>query len=184
MAGGLAPTAARHPVRGLVGAGDVDAVARAAEAGGNPVIPLVGLLRDRLPAESARWLHRGLTSQDVLDTALVLLVRDVLDRLDTELRRQVRELLRLSTAYAETAEVGRTLTQHAVPITFGLKSTGWLTGVLDATVAVERARSGLAAQLGGAAGTAAATVELALLQGHPEPIEATWQDVPRIFLGG
>ena len=89
VAGGIAPISARHPVRGLVGARDVDAVARAAEAGGNPVIPLVGLLRDRLPAESARWLHRGLTSQDVFDTALVLLLRDVLDRLDTELRRQV-----------------------------------------------------------------------------------------------
>ncbi|HEU4547266.1 MAG TPA: lyase family protein [Microlunatus sp.] len=171
VAGGIAPISARHPVRGLVGADDVDAVARAAEAGGNPVIPLVGLLRDRLPGESARWLHRGLTSQDVLDTALVLLLRDVLDRLDTELRRQVRELLRLTTAHAETAEIGRTLTQHAVPITFGLKTAGWLTGVLDAAVTLERARAGLAAQLGGAAGTAAATVELARLQGRSEPIE-------------
>ncbi len=175
VVGGIAPVGARHPVRGLVGADDVDAVARAAEAGGNPVIPLVGLLRDRLPAESARWLHRGLTSQDVLDTALVLLLRDVLDRLDTELRRQVRALLRLTTAYAETVEVGRTLTQHAVPITFGLKTAGWLTGVLDAVVALERAREGLAAQLGGAAGTAAATVELARLQGRSEPIEVAWQ---------
>ena len=175
VAGGIAPVTARHPVRGLVGADDVDAVARAAESGGNPVIPLVGLLRDRLPAESARWLHRGLTSQDVLDTALVLLLRDVLDRLDTELRRQVGELVRLTTTYAEVAEVGRTLTQHAVPITFGLKTAGWLTGVLDAAVALGRARSGLAVQLGGAAGTSAATVELARLQGRPEPIEAAWQ---------
>ena len=84
-------------------------------------------------------LHRGLTSQDVLDTALVLLLRDVLDRLDSGLRRQVGELLRLTTTYAEVAEVGRTLTQHAVPITFGLKTAGWLTGVLDAA---ERPRAG------------------------------------------
>ena len=175
VAGGIAPGTARHPVRGLVGADDVDTVARAAESGGNPVIPLVGLLRDRLPAESARWLHRGLTSQDVLDTALVLLVRDVLDRLDLELRRQVGELVRLTTSYAEVAEVGRTLTQHAVPITFGLKTAGWLTGVLDAGVALGRARAGLAVQLGGAAGTSAATVELARLQGRPDPIEAAWQ---------
>ena len=175
VAGGIAPAAARHEVRGLVGADDVDTVARAAEGGGNPVIPLVGLLRDRLPAEPARWLHRGLTSQDVLDTALVLLLQDVLDRLDGELRRQVGELLRLTTTYAEVAEVGRTLTQHAVPITFGLKTAGWLTGVLDAADALGRARSGLAVQLGGAAGTAAATVELARLRGHPEPIETAWQ---------
>ena len=175
VAGGIAPTAARHAVRGLVGPDDVDTVARSAESGGNPVIPLVGLLRDRLPMEPARWLHRGLTSQDVLDTALVLLLRDVLDRLETELRRQVGELLRLTTAYAETPEVGRTLTQHAVPITFGLKAAGWLTGVLDAAVALGRARAGLAVQLGGAAGTAAAAVELARLQGRPEPIEVTWR---------
>ena len=136
VAAGIAPAEARNPVRGLVGPDDVAAVAQAAEAGGNPVIPLVGLLRDRLPGESARWLHRGLTSQDVLDTALVLLLRDVLDRLDTELHRQVGELLRLTTTYAEVAEVGRTLTQHAVPITFGLKTAGWLTGVLDAADAL------------------------------------------------
>jgi 3-carboxy-cis,cis-muconate cycloisomerase len=176
VAGGIAPVTARHPVHGLVGPGDIDAVARAAESGGNPVIPLVGLLRYRLPAESARWLHRGLTSQDVLDTALVLLVRDVLDRLDTELRRQVAELVRLTTTYAEAAEVARTLTQHAVPITFGLKTAGWLTGVLDALVALRRARSGLAVQLGGAAGTLAAAVELASLRGgETDPIEAAWQ---------
>jgi 3-carboxy-cis,cis-muconate cycloisomerase len=175
VAGGIAPAAARHPVSGLVGPDDVAAVAGGSEAGGNPVIPLVALLRDRLPAESARWLHRGLTSQDVLDTALVLLLRDVLDRLDIELRRQVGELLRLTTSYADAPQVGRTLTQHAVPVTFGLKTAGWSTGVLDAADALGRARSGLAVQLGGAAGTAAATVELARLLGHPEPIETAWR---------
>jgi 3-carboxy-cis,cis-muconate cycloisomerase len=175
VAGGIAPAAARHPIRGLVGAGDVEAVAHGAEAGGNPVIPLVGLLRDRLPADSGRWLHRGLTSQDVLDTALVLLLRDVLDRLDTEVDRQVRELLRLTTAYANAPEVGRTLTQHAVPITFGLKTAGWLTGVLDAADALGRARSVLAVQLGGAAGTLAAVVELALLRGESEPVDRAWR---------
>ena len=175
VASDIAPPDARHPVRGLVGADDVDAAARAAESGGNPVIPLVGLLRDRLPAESARWVHRGLTSQDVLDTALVLLLRDVLDRLDTELGRQVGALVRLTTAYAHASQVGRTLTQHAVPITFGLKTAGWLTGVLDAAVALGRARSALAVQLGGAAGTSAALVELARLRGRTEPIETAWQ---------
>ena len=56
---------------------------------------------------------------------------------------------------------GRTLTQHAVPITFGLKASGWLTGVLDAADALGRRASGLAAQVGGAAGTMAAVTELA-----------------------
>ena len=172
---GIAPAAARHPVRGLVGAGDIEVVAASAEAGGNPVIPLVGLLRERLPVEAARWLHRGLTSQDVLDTALVLLLRDVLDRLDTELERQIGDLLRLTTTYAETVQVGRTLTQHAVPITFGLKTAVWLTGVLDAAEVLGGVRAGLAVQLGGAAGTSAATVELARLQGRSDPIDRAWQ---------
>jgi 3-carboxy-cis,cis-muconate cycloisomerase len=171
---GIAPDDARHPVRGLVGAGDVDVVADRAESGGNPVIGLVALLRTRLPEEPGRWLHRGLTSQDVVDTALVLCLRDVLDRLRAEQRSQVERLLILAQSHSETREVGRTLTQHAVPITFGLKAANWLTGVLDATDATEEARWGLAVQIGGAAGTLAASTELARLRGRDDPAEVSW----------
>ena len=66
---------------------------------------------------------------------------------------------------------GRTLTQHAVPITFGLKVSGWLTGVLDAADALGRTRSGLAAQVGGAAGTLAAATQLARTAALDDPVE-------------
>lgn len=166
----VAPETARHPVRGLVGPDDLPDLAAGAESGGNPVIGLVALLRSRLgPGEPARWLHRGLTSQDVLDTALMLCVRDVIDRLQTELRAQVGSLIGLAEANRNTPMVGRTLTQHAVPITFGLKVSGWLSGVLDAADAIARTRPALVVQLGGAAGSLAASTELARLRGLDDP---------------
>ncbi len=166
---GLAPAAARVSLRDIVGAGDCEFLARGAEDGGNPVIGLVALLRKRLPEEAAHWLHRGLTSQDVLDTALVLTLGDVLEEVERQLRRQASVLVALAESHGDTVMIGRTLTQHAVPITFGLKAATWLGGVLDAGAAVAAVRSTAAAQLGGAAGTLAATAELARLGGQPDP---------------
>jgi len=126
------------------------------EAGGNPVIPLVARLRERLSGATAHWLHRGLTSQDVLDTALVLCLRDVLDQVLRDLRRQVAALRRLAEQHRRSVQAGRTLTQHAVPTTFGLTAANWLTGVLDAAGELVELRATLPAQVGGAAGTLAA----------------------------
>ncbi|QMW66525.1 3-carboxy-cis,cis-muconate cycloisomerase [Mumia sp. ZJ1417] len=168
---GVAPTTA--DLTGLVGDDDVDALAVAAEGGGNPVLALVRLLRERLgDTAAASWLHRGLTSQDVVDTALVLGVRDVLDRVESELRSQVESLVRLAGTHRGSVMVGRTLAQHAVPTTFGLVAATWLDGLLDAAEEVARVRAGLPAQLGGAAGTLAASTELARLRGleHPEAV--------------
>ncbi len=156
---GIAPRAAGHALHGLVSTDDLPALASAAADGGNPVIPLVTMLRDRLPdPEAARWLHRGLTSQDVLDTALMLLARDAVAAIRSSLRAQVVALADLATVHRDTPMVARTLTQHAVPTTFGLKVAGWLTGILDAYVDLGAVR--LPVQLGGAAGTLAALVEL------------------------
>ena len=156
---GIAPARAGHALPGLVSSDDLPALASAAADGGNPVIPLVAMLRDRLPdPEAARWLHRGLTSQDVLDTALMLLARDAVTAIRSSLRAQIPALADLATVHRDTAMVARTLTQHAVPTTFGLKVAGWLTGVLDAYDDVDALR--LPVQLGGAAGTLAALVEL------------------------
>lgn len=167
---GIAPLSAQHPVRGLVGPDDLDALARGAESGGNPVIGLVGLLRRRLgPTDAARWLHRGLTSQDVVDSALMLLVRDTIDEVVRQLDRQVQALVTLVQAHRDTVMVGRTLTQHAVPTTFGLKAATWLTGVLDCADLVTAVRSRLGVQAGGAVGTMAAATELARLQGADDP---------------
>jgi 3-carboxy-cis,cis-muconate cycloisomerase len=146
------------PGAGVGGADDIPALAAAAEAGGNPVIGLVTLLRER---SGTRWVHRGLTSQDVLDTALVLCLRDALDAVLADVERCANTLAGLARAHRGSVMAGRTLTQHAVPITFGLKAATWLAGLADAADAVQRARAALPAQLGGAAGTLAAVVELA-----------------------
>ena len=169
---GIAPEEARTPLAGLVSADDVPALAEGAEAGGNPVIGLVKLLRSRLDGEAARWLHKGLTSQDVVDTALVLCLADVLDRVEDELAAQAASLARLARDHRATVMSGRTLTQHAVPITFGLKAATWLSGLSDAAEALRRTRTSLPAQIGGAAGTLAAVVGLARLRGLGDPVAA------------
>jgi 3-carboxy-cis,cis-muconate cycloisomerase len=162
VAAGVAPPAARGDLATLVSGDDLAEVAVGAEAGGNPVIPLVELLRARAGGphpETAAWLHRGLTSQDVLDSALMMACRPAVLRVQEELRQQVGRLSRLAAEHRSTPMVGRTLTQHAVPTTFGLKVSTWLSGVLDAHDALTAVA--LPVQVGGAAGTLAAVVELA-----------------------
>jgi 3-carboxy-cis,cis-muconate cycloisomerase len=156
---GAAPAAARADLTALVSAADVEAIARHAEADGNPAIGLVALLRERTGGETARWLHRGLTSQDVVDTALMLCLRDALSRIAGELTAQVRTLVALTEAHQHSPMLTRTLTQAALPGTVGAKTANWLAGVLDAADAVA-ALPPLPAQMGGAAGTLAAATEL------------------------
>lgn len=166
---GLAPSTSDRDLTIVVTAEDVDEVARGAEAGGNPVVPVVTLLRSRVGTDAATWLHRGLTSQDVLDTALVLVLLDVLDRLLDEMRSQVIALSISAERHAATPMVGRTLKQHAVPTTFGAVASTWLDGIIDAAELVVDARGLLPAQLGGAVGTLATTTELARLRGFDDP---------------
>lgn len=165
VAAGIAPADAKADLPGLVTEADVPTLAAAAEAGGNPVIPLVALLRDRLGTgtEAARWLHRGLTSQDVVDTALVLGLEAAAHAVQRDLAHQVRILATLVEEHRDTPMAARTLTQHAVPTTFGLKAAQWLGGILDAADAV--AALTFPAQVGGAAGTMAAATELAAAAG-------------------
>lgn len=160
---GVAPAEAAVDLTRCVGNIDPGAIAVAAEAGGNPVIPLLALIRERLSdahPEAALWVHRGLTSQDVLDTALVLGVRAAADAVLESADSQVRSLVELAQRHRADLMVGRTLTQHAVPITFGLKAAQWLHGVLEARDDLRDARHRLPVQLGGAAGTLAAATEL------------------------
>ncbi|OBH46222.1 3-carboxy-cis,cis-muconate cycloisomerase [Mycobacterium intracellulare] len=166
---GLAPAeCAGAGLRNLVTRDDCEALAAAAEDGGNPVIPLVTLLRERTEPAVAPWIHRGLTSQDVLDTGLMLATRAVADDLSTQLRQQISALTELVTRHRATPMVARTLTQHAAPTTFGAKAAGWLNGVIDAFDRV--AALSTPVQIGGAAGTLAATTELAaLLTGGSDP---------------
>ncbi|WP_205877613.1 lyase family protein [Mycobacterium camsae] len=152
----------------LVGEQDCEHLAVTAEDGGNPVIGLVALLRRRMTPALGPWIHRGLTSQDVLDTALVLALRGVIVALGAQLATQIDTLSTLAESHRGTPMVARTLTQHAAPTTFGAKVAGWLTGVLDAHDRL--AALSTPAQFGGAVGTWSATVELATSRaGHTDP---------------
>lgn len=131
----------------------------AAVAGGNPVIPLVGALKARVSPEAATWIHRGATSQDILDTALVLVARDATAEVAASLAATSVSLAHLARAHRDEVAAARTLTQHAVPTTVGARVAGWLRGVDRARARLDAARAALPAQLGGAAGTAAAFAE-------------------------
>lgn len=132
-----------------------------AVAGGNPVIPLVGLLRDRVPEDARAWVHRGATSQDILDSALMLLaLRSVTETL-AELRATAAALAEFAAVHRDEVAAARTLTQHAVPTTVGLRAAGWLRGVKRAITRLECVARDLPAQLGGAGGTLASFTEIA-----------------------
>jgi len=156
----IAPESARADLTVAVSAADAEALAMAAETTGNPVPGLLELLRERTGGEPARWLHRGLTSQDIVDTALMLCLRDALDRVRHELSTQVRTLAALAATYRDSPMLARTLTQPALPTTVGMKLANWLTGLLDGADCVATLPQ-LSVQAGGAAGTMAAASELA-----------------------
>lgn len=156
---GPAPEAARADLAALTSPADVETVAAGAESDGNPAVGLMALLRDRAGGEAARWLHRGLTSQDVVDTALMMCLRDALSAVGDEMTTHVRILLELVDSHRHTPMAARTLTQPALPSTAAVKFANWLSGVLDAADALT-AVPPLPAQVGGAVGTLAATTEL------------------------
>lgn len=137
---------------------DVSALAVAAEAAGNPVVPLVELLRTA-SGDASGAVHRGLTSQDVVDTALVLLAREAVARVRADLVATGDALAALARTHRDDVAVARTLTQWAVPTTFGLRAAQWLAGVDDAVTRLD----GLTfpVQYGGAAGTRALLAHLA-----------------------
>jgi 3-carboxy-cis,cis-muconate cycloisomerase len=155
---GIAPAQARVDLGGHLADGDLETIARGADVDGNPVSGLVALLRQRTAQPTTPWLHRGLTSQDVIDTALMLCVRDVLARIRDELADQVRSLSALAETHYGTPMLARTLTQAALPSTAGVKVARWLSAVLDAAEPLADLR--VPVQAGGAAGTLAAAVEL------------------------
>ncbi|MFD5157369.1 3-carboxy-cis,cis-muconate cycloisomerase [Streptomyces hawaiiensis] len=155
---GLAPAEAATAVTEAADAGAFDAgsLAGRARAGGNPVIPLVADLTKAVGEAHGPYVHRGATSQDIMDTATMLVASRTLDLVLADLGRTEHALSRLAAEHRDTAMPGRTLTQHAVPTTFGLKAAGWRSLVLDARDRVRVVRESLPAQLGGAAGTLAA----------------------------
>ena len=127
-------------------------------AGGNPVIPLVGMLRDAARAHGVppAAVHRGATSQDILDTALALILRRA-GRIVVDLLADSAGAARdLAIGHRDVVMVARTLGQQALPTTFGLASAGWALDLAIAARDLVTALDQLTIQFGGAAGTLAA----------------------------
>ena len=155
---------------GLAPAGSGEAVTAAARADnfsigelgelagltGNPVTALARALARQVPQAAAGAVHRGATSQDIVDTAAMLLARRVIDVVLADLERAAAAAAGLADAHRSTMMIGRTLLQQAVPITFGLVAAGWLTSLDEARAGLATVSSQrLAVQFGGAAGTLA-----------------------------
>jgi 3-carboxy-cis,cis-muconate cycloisomerase len=134
---------------------DVHELAVQGRATGNPAEPLVRALRAAAAPEGRDRVHWGATSQDVLDTAAMIVARRALATILDDADRLAAGCAALARAHRDTVMAGRTLLQQAVPTTFGLKAAGWLVATLDARAGLLRANGSLALQLGGAAGTLA-----------------------------
>jgi 3-carboxy-cis,cis-muconate cycloisomerase len=157
-AAGLVPADAAAAIRAACRPDrfDIERIGLDAVASANPVVPLVKALTQAVPSSAAAYVHLGATSQDILDTALMLIAKRALDLLLEDLEGLAAGCARLAERHRDAVMPGRTLLQQAVPITFGLKAAGWLMGVREAAERLsELRRGGLAIQLGGAAGTLA-----------------------------
>ena len=157
---GLAPGAAADELSAAVdhGALDLDLaeLGRATGEQGTPVPGLLRALRRQLSDTAAAHLHTGATSQDVIDTAMMLVTRRALDLIVADLVAAADACASLVERHRGSIEPGRTLLQQALPLTFGLKAAGWLVG-LDGVLSQLRAvrEHELALQFGGAVGTLA-----------------------------
>ncbi|MDX6700371.1 MAG: 3-carboxy-cis,cis-muconate cycloisomerase [Baekduia sp.] len=186
---GLTPGAAAAAIAEAADADRFDLAALAAETArhATPVIGLVAALRVLVGPDAAPHVHRGLTSQDVVDSAAMILAHRALGLLSDDAAGAAEAAARLAAAHRDTPIAGRTLLQHALPTTFGLKAAGWMTGLDEALGDLAAVRDGvLAVQLGGAAGTlaafgahgAAVTAAVAADLGLAEPV-LPWHAIRR-----
>ncbi len=153
---GVIPSAAAQAIGVVCEAERFDAEALAAEGRvvGNPVEPLVRALRAQVGGEAAAYVHWAATSQDIMDTAAVLVALEARRLVDDEARGVAAACASLADTHRDTVLAGRTLLQQATPTTFGLKAAGWLSAVVRARANLRGVE--LPAQLGGASGTLAA----------------------------
>jgi 3-carboxy-cis,cis-muconate cycloisomerase len=160
-AAGAIPRGAAAPIARACDASrfDLDAIAERAPSSGNIAIPLVKALTEAVAhrdAEAARFVHWGATSQDIIDTATVLAIREAFALLDRDLDRAIRAFAAHARRYRGKPMAGRTWLQQALPITFGLKAARWATMLARVRADMQRAAEAAAVlQFGGAAGTLA-----------------------------
>jgi 3-carboxy-cis,cis-muconate cycloisomerase len=153
---GLIPADAAEAIRAACDARyfDIAEIGHDAVASATPVVPLVDALRRAVGGANAKLVHHGATSQDAIDSAMMLVARDGLDLLLEDLAALAGLCAQLAERHRDTPMAGRTLLLRARPITFGFKASTWLSGVLDARKHLAEIRHGrLAVQLGGAVGT-------------------------------
>ena len=190
---GLVPEAAAKAIAARCSADRFDAadLARRATSSGNPVVPLVRDLTALVPEDAKPYVHLGATSQDIIDTALMLIARRALGPVLADLEAAGDSCADLAARHRHTVMAGRTLMQQALPTTFGLKAAGWLVSLDQAEGALAEIRAGrLPVQFGGGAGTLASlgadgarvvgllAAELGLAQPillwHTDRVPVTW----------
>jgi 3-carboxy-cis,cis-muconate cycloisomerase len=158
---GIVPRSCATPIRSAARADlyDVAALASEAAASGNLAIPLVRHLTRHVAAsdpDAARYVHWGATSQDIIDTGLVLQLRAAVPVVLRSLVRAEAAAARLAREHIATPMAGRTWLQQATPVTFGLKAAGWLDALDRQRLAIDAAlQAASVVQLGGASGTLA-----------------------------
>jgi len=136
---------------------DIAGIAVGTEKSGVPIIPLVEQLRVAVGGEAAGYVHWGATSQDIVDTGLVLRLRGVADGLGEKIGRLSGLLAKLADEHRGTVMAARTRSQQALPTSFGLKAAGWLSPLTDHATRLEEMRPRLlSVQFGGAVGTLSA----------------------------
>jgi len=164
---GLAPADAGRELADAFQAGrlelDLAELGRGTGEQGTPIPALLRALRRQLSAEASAHLHKGATSQDVIDTAMMLVARRALDAILADLNAAADACAALVQRWREAIVPGRTLLQQALPVTFGLKAAGWLSGLDGARADLRIVRDrDLAVQFGGAVGTLASLGERGL----------------------
>jgi 3-carboxy-cis,cis-muconate cycloisomerase len=155
---GVIPAGCAERIAGAVEKLEVDfePIRRSMELSGIPTIGMIDQLRAAVGGEAASYVHWGATTQDVMDTALVLQIREALDHMDGELHRIIANLAGLANRHRTTVMAGRTKSQRALPIPFGLKVAGWLAPLVRHRKRLEEMKPRLlVVQFGGAAGTLA-----------------------------
>ncbi|MBS0531501.1 MAG: 3-carboxy-cis,cis-muconate cycloisomerase [Proteobacteria bacterium] len=169
---GVIPASASGPIGKACKADtfELPAIAEAATRAGNIAIPLVKALTANVAktdADAARYVHWGATSQDVIDTATMLMLRAAIGALLTDIDRAVAGFARLARQHRNTAVVARTWLQHALPMPFGLKLAEYAAALHRSRNRMKRLRAeALALQFGGAAGTLAALNDKGLKVGE------------------
>jgi 3-carboxy-cis,cis-muconate cycloisomerase len=153
--GGLIPPEAAKAIQAACDASgfDVDRLSTAGRASANPVVPLVAELREKVGGDAAGFVHFGATSQDVMDSAAMLVASRALGVIRPELDGVAAACAELAERHRETPMAGRTLLQQALPVTFGFKAAVWLDSLVSARERLDSVS--LPVQLGGPAGTLA-----------------------------